>query len=143
MNSALVIDRLVVLLIHQMRKIPYRQLFRFGMSSALMLGCKIGLTKLFTSRVDPYVAYSLTHVVVFIGSYYSHLWFTFKSTHSRKRFWQFFKAVLILKVIDFVLFGIFFESSGKELSLSVLLASLAVAFLRFSRMRQALEASSE
>ncbi len=106
-----------------------------------MLACKVGLTWLFANRVNPYVAYTLTHIVIFVGSYYSHLWFTFKSTHSKARFWLFFKAVLILKVIDFALFGLFFESTDEKLSLSVLLASVAVAFLRFSRMKKALSSS--
>jgi hypothetical protein len=111
---------------------------RFGLSSLLILGIKIGLTWIMATRVNAYVAYAITHVVIFFGSYLAHLKFTFRAVHSGQRMRDFFKSVLFIKLLDYVLFGVIFKASGDELSLSVLLASIAVTFVRFTQMKKAL-----
>jgi len=113
-------------------------LLRFGLSSAGTMAVKVALTWLFAHRLEEHLSYFLTHVLIFFWSYYSHLRFTFDEPHSGRRMWDYFKAVLLLKIADFVLFSLILKVSENELSLSVLIASLVMTSGRFVTVRRAL-----
>jgi putative flippase GtrA len=113
-------------------------LFRFGLSSVGTMAVKVALTWLFAHRLEEHVAYFVTHVLIFFWSYYSHLRFTFNEPHTGRRMWEYFKAVLLLKIADFVLFSLILKVSENELSLSVLIASLVMTSGRFVTVKRAL-----
>ena len=54
------------------------------------------------------------------------------------RFWAYTRAVFFIKVLDFLLFGLFFTVSTDQLTISVLLASGIVSVIRFFSVRKAL-----
>jgi putative flippase GtrA len=114
------------------------EILRFGVSSLMMLGIKVALTWIMATGVNAYASYAITHVLLFFFSYVAHLKFTFRVTHSGQRMWDFLKSVILIKILDYALFGVLFKATGDELSLSVLLASVAVTFVRFSQMKKAL-----
>jgi len=122
----------------KVRRRNWAVLFRFALSSLGTMAIKVGLTWLLARGVDEYLSYALTHTAIFFWSYYSHLRFTFNETHTRTRLGAYFRAVVLIKVLDFLLFSVFLKLSSNQLSLSVLIASALVTFARFFSIRQAL-----
>lgn len=118
------------------------QLFRFGAASACVLAVKVVLTWIFARLVPSYASYLLTHLVVFFWSYYTQARFTFRVTHSQRRMVEYLKAVLLIKILDYTLFNVIFVVAGDKLTLSVVIASLAISLLRFTQVRRALRAGS-
>ncbi len=125
-------------LLDRLRKFDFLVLARFGLSSVGTLVIKVIITWLLSQGANEYLSYFLTHCIILFWSYNSHLRFTFKTTHSVRRFWAYTRAVLVIKVLDFCLFGLFFTMSSDQLTLSVLSASVAVSLIRFFSVRKAL-----
>lgn len=122
----------------KVRETDIRILFRFALSSLGTIVVKITITWLFAHGINEYLSYFMTHCIILFWSYFSHLRFTFRAKHSSGRFWSYCKAVFLIKLLDFVLFGLFFKLSSEELSVSVLLASIVVSMVRFLSIRKAM-----
>lgn len=129
--------------IEKIREKDLAVLVRFGLSSLVTIAIKIAITWFFSYGLNEYLSYFLTHFIILFWSYYSHLRFTFRSTHSTDRFWAYCKAVIFIKLLDFALFGLFFSFSSEQLSVSVLLASVIVSLVRFLTIRKALDIDPE
>ena len=125
-------------LMEKIRAVNFAVLIRFGLSSLGTLVVKVLITGLFSHGINEYLSYFLTHCIILFWSYNSHLRFTFKAAHSMSRFWAYTRAVFFIKVLDFILFGLFFTVSTDQLTLSVLLASGIVSVIRFFSVRKAL-----
>lgn len=125
-------------LLEKIRAVDFSVLMRFGLSSVGTLLVKVLITWLFSHGINEYLSYFLTHCIILFWSYNSHLRFTFKTTHTMSRFWAYTRAVFFIKVLDFLLFGLFFTVSTDQLTISVLLASGIVSVIRFFSVRKAL-----
>ena len=118
-----------------MSAVKYRRYLaplKFCLVSGGMLAVKIGVTRLSYGLLSGYGAYLLAHVIVFLLSYMAHLKLTFSQDHHWSKLVGFLKSVMLLKAIDYAIFALLW-SGKKELTLSVLVASGAVAFLRWKQ----------
>ncbi|MEX2608187.1 MAG: GtrA family protein [Kiritimatiellia bacterium] len=110
------------------------RLIRFGCSSVCVLAVKIGLLWLFERYTSPRTAYGLTHIGIFLVSYFLHSVFTFKQDPGFRGLIAFFKAVAVIKLLDYVLFAALITYVPE--SLLVATAVTGVTFvLRFFIMR--------
>jgi uncharacterized membrane protein YjgN (DUF898 family) len=114
------------------------QLIRFVAASACALAVKVVLTLAFARFLPDHASYLLTHVVVFFWSYYTQARFTFRVSHSPKRMVGYLKAVLLIKLLDYGLFTVVLAVARERLTLSIVIASLAISLLRFTQVRRAL-----
>lgn len=117
---------------------PAHQFIRFGMSSAVTVCVKIGLTWALAQVMNDYLSYFITHIVILFWSYFSHLKFSFNEEHTWHRFGEYAKAVFLIKLSDYLLFTVVLNVTDGSLTLSVLLASLIMAIIRFVAVRRAM-----
>jgi len=114
------------------------QLVKFGTTSAALLVAKLLLTRLFLLFENALVAYALTHAVIFFASYFGHSYVTFRQRIGRDHLWRFFRAVILLKVLDYLIFSLLFVYWDIHSSWAIISATLIVGFIRFFTIRTAL-----
>lgn len=83
------------------------RLLRFAFSSLCVLSVKIGLLWILGRYTSPRIAYGLTHIFIFLLSYLLHSVYTFRMNLDSRGLLSFFKAVFIIKLLDYTLFAVF------------------------------------
>ncbi len=111
------------------------QLLRFCLGSATLLAIKAAVTEMLAAPLGPYSAYACVHVLVFFLSYLLHGRFTFRGQGRPPRFWQFTRAVLALKVADYLAFVLLVSGTGWQAWWCVLLVSGVIFAIRFVVLR--------
>lgn len=116
------------------------EIIRFGLGSLIVLIVKIVLTSLLAEYTSATLAYALTHLAIFFLSYFVHLRSTFQQEHTAKRMWAFFKAVIFVKVLDFVIFSIVLDKF--QISSAVVFATVCMTVFRYLVIRRGLGQNS-
>lgn len=114
------------------------QLLRFGCVTSLVLGCKLGIVWLLERVVNPYVSYLITHVVIFLVSYFLHSKLTFKAELSWRRMGEYLKAVIGIKVLDYLIFTVALATLEIDSLVAVFTATVLITMMRFAFARKAL-----
>src|SRR5687768_8122767 len=111
---------------------------RFVANAGVVLAVKLAGVALLTPYMHAAVAYALIHVVTVLLSYVLHAFISFKGTASFRDFWQFLKAVLAVKIADYVVFNVLFTYFEIRALSSVVLATAVIFVVRFITIRRAL-----
>nr|WP_281384357.1 GtrA family protein [Pelagicoccus albus] len=113
---------------------------RFACVTTLVLGVKLGIVWSLGPVLNPYVAYFITHLAIFIVSYVLHSKVTFNSALGWKKAGVYLKAVIGIKILDYLIFSValvYFEINSL---VAVLAATALITILRFMFARKALSA---
>lgn len=116
---------------------------RFTAVSLSLLLVKIGLTEFLSQYMSGYWAYAIVHIVIFISSFLLHGNLTFKGQAGWKQFAAFTRAVMGIKVVDYLLFSVLYGKAFKGAGWSALLASVIIFVVRFFAVRSVFHRSSE
>lgn len=107
------------------------QFFRFSVGGLINICSKILLVSLFGLFVPPFINYLLTQIVILFFSYFYHSKITFRSPISRSHFIKFTQCVMGLKILDYMLFTASVYVFQQQNTHAVIIASVAVFFLRY------------
>jgi len=111
---------------------------RFAANAGVVLAVKLLGLALLTPYIHASIAYALIHVVTVLLSYVLHAFVSFKGTASVRDFFQFLKAVLAVKLADYVVFNVLFAYLEIKALSSVVLATAVIFVVRFLTIRRAL-----
>jgi putative flippase GtrA len=108
------------------------QFFRFSVGGLINICSKILLVSFFgLLLVPPFINYLLTHTVILFFSYFYHSKITFQSSISYNHFIKFTQCVMGIKVLDYMLFTASVYVFQQQNAHAVIIASVAVFFLRY------------
>ena len=113
-------------------------LVRYALGSVSVLGLKLIITWLLLNAATLLLAYLFVHIAVFFISYAIHARWSFRVPFSLFGVRDYFKTVIAFKIVDYLLFSVFFKLFNIEALWCVVLATLAVALVRFVFVKQAL-----
>lgn len=115
------------------------QLIKYTTGSATVLGVKLLSTWIFIKFFEPRIAYLFVHFVIFFASYFYHVGITFKQAYSLASLKNFTKAVIGIKVLDYIIFSILFAYLDIQALLAVFLATLIIFTLRYFALKKLLK----
>ena len=112
----------------------YKIVFNFGVASVVILGIKLLLLWLFEYYFSARVAYAISHVVVFFISYAAHCKYTFKKNFTWRSLREFAKAVVFIKLIDYLSFSLIliYYSNSLAVAATVTLVIFAIRYFSIS-----------
>ncbi len=113
----------------------FLEAFRFGITGLVLLSIKLLLMSLLKNWMTPLIAYAIIHVLIFFMSYLLHSKFTFKKALAWGKLGAFFKAVILIKAFDYVLFSILFVRFDINSNASILTATLVVLIFRYLSLK--------
>lgn len=120
-----------------------RQGLRYAVSGAIVLGVKIAMATGLGYWLTPVIAYLFVHAIIFVVSYVIHSKFTFGSPLSKSGMGKYFKAVALIKAVDFLVFACLSTSLGIATPVGIVIASVLAIVIRFVLIRNALFVSSD
>lgn len=113
---------------------------RFALNAGVVLGLKVVGVALLTPYLHASIAYALIHVFTVLASYLLHLYVSFRGQKATlSDFFQFLKAVIGIKIADYVVFNVLFTFFEIKAMSAVVLATAGIFFLRFVTIRRALK----
>jgi hypothetical protein len=115
-----------------------KQFLRYSANSGVALGFKLAAMALLTPLMHPSIAYAVVHVLMTFVSYGLHARLSFASERSWRGFFRFLRAVIGIKLLDYLTFNIMFAYLEVKALLSVVLATAVIFVARFFVIRKAL-----
>jgi putative flippase GtrA len=114
------------------------QFMRYGANAGVVLLVKLGGVAVLTRVMHASAAYALVHVLTVVVSYYLHTRLSFATERTWRGFFDFLKAVIGAKLLDYLVFNVAFVYLDIQALWSVAVASIAIFFFRFFMIRKAL-----
>ena len=116
-----------------------KELIRYAANSVVVLATKLSCMWVLDHYLNALVAYLIVHVIVFFCSYWIHSRFSFGAELSWPRMARYLRAVIVIKVLDYLIFSVAFVYFHIEALWSVFGATVIIGLVRFALARSALK----
>ena len=116
-----------------------QELVRFGSSSLVMLGVKLGLMQVALLVLTEIPAYAVVQVALFFLSYALHTRFSFGTRFSRRSLWRYFQTIAVFQGLDWLIFTVVFTRYQIHSTYVILMGTAFVFVLRFVFVRRSLK----
>jgi len=116
-----------------------QKLFKYGLNSGVILGIKLSLMWILIGFLQEELAYLVVHLIIFFTAYLIHARFSFAVRVTRQNLGSYFRAVIYIKIIDYLIFAVAFRLLQIDAMISVIIATAIIFLIRFVLVKRSFE----
>jgi len=115
------------------------KLFKYGLNSGVILAIKLCLMWILLGFLKEELAYFVVHLVIFFTAYLIHAKFSFAVQLTKQNLGSYFRAVIYIKLIDYLIFAVAFRFLQLDAMISVVIATAIIFLIRFVLVKRSFE----